>query len=98
MTFSTADRLPEQAHPLQGPRDAEPGQPVRAQVVVPAAVEQHLALVGPDEAAQDIEQRRLARPVRPDHAEDLPGLNRERYGVERRQAAKANTHIAYVED
>ena len=63
----------EQAHALQCPGDAQPGQPVRAQVAVVAAVDEHLALIGPDEAAQDVQQRRLACPVRPDDADDLAG-------------------------
>lgn len=72
-----ADSLSNRAHSLQCPGDAQPGQLVRAQVVVAVAVDEYLALIGPDEAAQDVQQRRLACPVRPDDADNLAGRNRE---------------------
>ena len=71
---------------------------MRAQVVVAAAVDEYLALIGPDEAAQDVQQRRLACPVWPDDADHLAGRDRERYGVKRSQAAEAYTHAADLED
>jgi len=67
---------------------------VRAQVAVVTVIDEHLALVGADEAAQDVQQRRLACAVRPDDADNLAGRNRERYGAERGQAAEAHTHVA----
>ena len=66
MTFSSAVSPPYKTDPLQGPGHAEAGQPVRPDVVPMAATEQHLADIGPDEAAQHVQQRGLARPVRAD--------------------------------
>src|SRR5215472_16189240 len=88
----------EQAHSLQCPADAQPGQLVGAQVVMAAPVDEYLALIGPDEAAQDVQKRRLAGPVGPDDTDDLAWRNRERHGVKRGQAAEAHSHGADLKD
>ena len=62
------------------------------------AIDKYLALIGPGEAAQDVQQRRLACPVRPDDADNLAGRNRERHGAKRCQPAEADTHVADLEN
>jgi len=76
--------------------DAKPGQLVRAQVLVAAAFDEYLARLGPDEAAQDVEQRGLACPVRPDDAHDVPGRHGERHGIERGQPAEPDSHAPHL--
>ena len=71
---------------------------MRAQVAVVTAIDEYLTRIGPDEAAQDIQQRRLARPIRTDDADNLAGRNSERYGAKGRQAAEADTYIADLEN
>jgi hypothetical protein len=63
-----------------------------------AVADEDLARVGLDEAAQDVQQRRLAGAVRPDDAEHLPGLDRERYGVEGGETAETHAHFTDFED
>src|SRR5262245_3924856 len=41
------------------------------------SVEAHAPRVRPDHASDQVEQRRLARPVRPDDADELPGVDVE---------------------
>jgi hypothetical protein len=79
----------------QGPGHAEAGQAMRPDVR-PAAAEQHLAGVGPDEAAQHVQQRGLARSVRPDDAQHMPGRDGERDGVERGQPAETDRHVLHL--
>ena len=57
--------------------------------------EPHAAGVGADEAADDVEQRRLARAVGADDADDLAGRDRQRDVVERRQAAEAHRETVH---
>ena len=54
------------------------------------AAEAHAAGVGADEAADDVEQRRLARAVGADDADDLARRDRQRDVVEGGQPAEAN--------
>ena len=67
----------DHAHPRERPelleraRDAQPAHAVRGEAGEPLAVQAHLARVGMIEAADDLEQRGLARPVRPDDAHQL---------------------------
>src|SRR5207249_2109788 len=61
----------KRAHDLEGPADAATAdragtKPGDGFVAIP-----HVAAVGREEAVQHVEERRLAGPVRPDHAEDL---------------------------
>jgi hypothetical protein len=65
--------------------------------VRPAIAEQHLADVGPDEAAQDVQQRGLARAVRADDAQHVPGRNGERDRVKRGQPAETDRHALHFE-
>jgi hypothetical protein len=80
----------EQPHALQGARDAEPGQLVRLEAGEGLAAPAERALVGGDEAADDVEQGGLAGAVRADDAEHLVRLDAQRDGVQRRQAAEAD--------
>ena len=50
------------------------------------------------DAADDVEQRRLAGAVRPDQPTDLAGLDREGQLVQRHDAAEAHAHLADVEN
>ena len=61
----------EEPQRLERARDAELRDLVRREADEVAALEQHLALVGPVDTGDQVEQRRLARAVRPDHADDL---------------------------
>src|SRR5690606_5833424 len=56
---------------LKRAADAEPADPVRAFARDVLAVQQNAAGVGRHETVQQIEQRRLARAVRTDDAEDF---------------------------
>ena len=76
--------------------DAWPGQLVRPRAA-PAAAEQHLARVGSDEAAQHVQQRGLARPVRPYDAKDVLGRDGERDGVECGQPAETDGHASHFQ-
>jgi hypothetical protein len=58
----------ERAHHLPGPPDAARADRVRLEPADRAAGETHRALVGGEEAVDDVEQRGLAGAVRPDDA------------------------------
>ena len=60
----------EQAQVLEGPGDAELGDPVRGKAVDPLALEQHVALAGGEQPGDAVEEG-LAGPVGPDQADDL---------------------------
>ena len=85
----------EQADALQRAGDPEPGELVRANPVQHGLAEPHAAGVGAHEAADDVEQRRLARAVGADDADDLAGRDRQRDVVERRQAAEAHRETVH---
>ncbi len=70
--------------------DAEPRDLglVEAREVVIAAVEHHVAGVGPGLAGDDVHHRRLAGAVRPDDRAHLARLDRERQVVERLEAVE----------
>jgi hypothetical protein len=65
---------------------------------MPSAAEVDLAVVRPDEAAQDIQQRGLARAVRTDDAHDMLGRHRERNGVQCGQPAEPHRHALDLKD
>ena len=62
------------------------GAPARAE---PYAVEDDVAAVGRDEAAEDPQQRRLAGAVAPGDRHDLTRMHLELEAVERRRRASA---------
>src|SRR5262249_5834940 len=77
--------------------DADLGNSMRRSVDDRAAVEQDVAPVWCIEAADTVEESRLAGAVRPYQAEDLARLDRERDAVERDDAAEAERHITDFE-
>src|SRR6185503_944751 len=86
----------EHAHPaeegdvLEGPRDAELGHVGRRQPRAVAPVEDDAALVGMVEAADNVQQRRLAGAVGPDDREDLPPAYLQADLAQRQQRAEAD--------
>src|SRR6185437_16229189 len=62
-------------HHLECPADAEMGAPERLQVVDALALEQHVARIGRERAADQADERRLAGAVGSDEAEDLAALD-----------------------
>ena len=84
-----ADRqIGEQLEPLERAGDAEPGPLVRVEPADVAAVEQDPARGRRLQAGDDVEQRRLARAVRPDQTGDLAGARVEVDVGERAVAAE----------
>ena len=70
-------RALHQADVLEGPAHAERGALVDAKARDVVAPEEHMAAVRRVEAGDDVEGRRLARAVWPDHADDLPFADRQ---------------------
>jgi hypothetical protein len=70
---------------------------VRAQPADRPAVERDAARLRPDEAAEHVEQGRLARSVRADHSGHLARRDGQRHTVEGREPAKAHRHTAHVQ-
>src|SRR5262249_41520735 len=82
-------QLGKHADHLERPADAPPGDRGRPEVVDALVSEGHAPGVEPLEAGDAVEERRLAGPVGPDQAVDVPGLERERHAVDRRHAQEA---------
>src|SRR5882724_12274691 len=78
----------ERARYLVGAGQAEPGDPVSPDPGDVPAVEHDPAAVGLVVAADHVDQRRLARPVRADEAENLAGPDLERHAGEGLEAAE----------
>src|SRR6185436_17211302 len=74
---------------LERARDAEPAHTVGREARELHAVEPDFALVGPIEPAHALEERRLARAVGPDDADELTGCHVERDALVGRDAAEA---------
>jgi hypothetical protein len=88
----------EEADVLECPRHAERCHLVRRQSADRRAVEDHSAgrrLVDPGE---DVEERRLARAVRADEADDRAARNDEVDIVDRDQASELLAHLDGLED
>src|SRR5439155_3054889 len=85
----------QHGHPSERPRnlerasDATPGDRVRRESVEPIGAETDLAAVGGCEAGDHVEERRLARAVRPDEPGDRTLADGERAAGERFDAAEA---------
>src|SRR6059036_4224539 len=79
---------PERAGDLEGATDPAPGDGVRRQAVESIGAETDLATVGGREAADHVEERRLARAVWSDEACDRAFTDGERTTGERFDAAK----------
>src|SRR3954454_15856172 len=87
----------EQRQVLEGAADADLGDTMRRPVDDRAAFKQNIAAVRRVEAADAVEQRRLAGAVRADQPEDLPRLDREGDTVEGDDAAEAKRDLANFE-
>src|SRR2546425_8768769 len=87
----------EERDVLEGARHPELGHVGRRQPRAVAALEEDAALVGMVEAADDVEQRGLARAVGPDDGEDLPALDVQAHAAQREQSAKAHADPLHLE-
>src|SRR2546422_166203 len=85
----------QHGHPSEGTRDLErapdaaPGDRVRREPVEAIGAEPDLAAVGGHEAADHVEERRLAGAVRSDETRDRAFADGERAAAERFDAAEA---------
>ena len=90
-------RVVDQRQVLEGAADAEGWQLVGAGgQQIPALIRQATA-VGCDDAANDIEQGRLARAIRTDQAVDMSLAHRQVDTVQRIHAAEAHRDALYVQ-
>src|ERR1700730_4464991 len=83
---------------LPCPRDAKPCSPIRREVLNALAVERNLPSIGPNEAGQEVEKRRFARPVRPDQTDDLARVKRKIDRIGDHDAAKAHADLRDLQD
>ena len=90
-------RVVEQLDVLERPRDAEPGDPVRRQLGDVLPVEHQPPGGGRIDAADQVEDRRLARAVRPDDGKHLPRPHLEAHALHRADAAEIDADILGVE-
>jgi hypothetical protein len=88
---------PEELDVLERARDAAPDHAVRRRSQQALAGERERAGIGLVQARDDVEQRRLAGPVRPDQADDLPLLYVQRDVVDGDDAAEPPRHVADLE-
>src|SRR5262249_62131330 len=88
----------ERLHDLTGARSAAAGDAVRGQAVDALGRVPDLAGARAVYPSDEIDQRRLARPVRPDQADDLARCELERHVVDGEQAAEAPRHIGEPQD
>src|SRR6185503_7231530 len=83
---------------LEAARDACAGALPRGERGHVGVVEEDLAHIGPMEAAQEVEQRRLARAVGADEAEDLARPQEKRDARERAVAPERDAECLRRED
>ena len=79
----------EHAPMLEGARQAARGELLRGQARDVLPLEQHLPFVGPVQAGHEVEERGLAGPVGPDHAEQFALAHVQVDRVHGREAAEA---------
>ena len=91
-------QAPERLEPLERAADPEPGPLMGLAARDVATVELDPARVRPEQPGDDVEQRRLARPVGADQPGDVTDLDVDRHLAEGLQAAEADRHLAYVEE
>ena len=87
----------EQLDPLERAADAEPGPPVGGHACQVLAFERDRAFVGGEDAEQAVEERRLARAVRPDQTDALAFADIEAHPVERGDARELHRDVLRVE-
>ena len=85
----------ERAHDLVRAGDPGARDTMRRPTDDRASGEAHLARVGPQDAADHVEQGRLAGAVRTDQREDLTVAHLERHVAERLHAAERDGHVLY---
>src|SRR3989442_7421814 len=88
----------EEREVLERPPDAERRDAMGRQPEDRAAVEADVASVGRVEAAQAVEERRLAGAVRADEADDRSLVHVERDGVEREDAPETDREVVNGQD
>src|SRR5580765_7007275 len=91
-------QLGEERHLLEGAGDAVARAVVARQVRHVPAAQEDLAARGRLSARDDVEERALARAVRPDEADELALAHRERHAVERGETAELLADAADLED
>jgi len=89
---------PEQGDVLEGARDAELGEPARGQVGDVASLERDAAAVRMVEAADHVEDGRLAGAVGADDRQDLALLGLERHPRHGLHAAERLGRLADLEE
>src|SRR5262249_41369707 len=82
---------------LEGPRDAEPDDAMRRDSAQVVAVEGDASTRRLVDAADAIEQRRLAGTVGPDERADLTGVDRERQVDQGNDAAELDAYLLDVQ-
>src|SRR5712692_5672981 len=87
----------ERADDLEGTRQAEQADGMGLEPDDAAPAEADLAGIGAEEARDEIEDRRLAGPIRPDQTQDLTGGHLQRQTVHGLQAAESLGHRAELE-
>ena len=90
--------LGEETDRLERARDAAPDDRVRPKPHEARALEHQAACVGPDEPGHDVEERRLARPVRADQPDDGAARNDQVDLVEGDDASEASGHALHLEN
>ena len=89
---------PEELDVLEGAGDPLPTILCAGALRIDEPVEEYLAGVRLVQARDDVERGRLAGPVRPDEARDVPFLDVERDAVESDDAAEAQRDVPYLEE
>ena len=84
----------EQLELLERAGQPEPRPLRRRRARDPAAGEEHVALLGPQQAGQHAEERGLARAVGPDEPDDAGGRHRQAHVAQGDQTAEAHGHVA----
>ena len=89
MTLSRTGQPAERAYHLEGAPDAGAARKIRSQAGDVAAGKPDRTGVRAEYARNQVEDRRLARAVWTNQADDRAGLDREAYALNRLQAAEA---------
>src|SRR6185437_13318404 len=90
-------QIQEKAQRLEGARDPAARDLVRLEAEDRLPLEANVPGVGLVDARHEVEQRRLARAVRPDHADDLALVDVQVEPVDAREAAEVLRHALDLE-
>src|SRR5207237_10332683 len=88
----------EEAYVLEGARDAAPRNLVGAQAVQTLPLKKYVTRRRLIDSGQKVEDRRLARAVRPDEAVNLPPLDGHVQVVDGDEAAQADPGLVGAQD